>query len=42
MSGISHNEQFRIESEALLSDAASTSHALFGNFVLPKNESEAE
>ena len=42
MRGVSYNEQFRIESEAILGDVASTSHAIFGNFVLPKNESEAE
>ena len=31
---MTHNDQFRIEGEALLAGAASTSHAIFGNFAL--------
>jgi len=37
---VTHNDQFRIEGEALLAGAASTSHAIFGNFVLCNTEDQ--
>ena len=39
---VSHNDQFRVESDALFSEVASTSHAIFGNFVLNHRASQQE
>ena len=40
--GVQHNEQFKIESAAILADVASTTHATFGNFVLGKSSDNLE
>ena len=32
---VSHSDQFRIENTTLFADVASTSHALYGDFIKP-------